>query len=151
LVVGTGAADRLPVVALSSDFLTMAGFGFAGLVVVELAAVEVVAGAWAFWTSAGEAAGASAAKAAPDSAKEEIATAANNRFMMDPRGSRLTASTAACLVKKMCAPPRRHHLSFGHDADLIRARKGAARPRPVAADDATRDNAGSSATRGRQR
>jgi hypothetical protein len=52
----------------------------------------VVAGAWAFWTIgaftelvAGAAEGASAAKAAPDRARAEIATAANNRFMMDPR------------------------------------------------------------------
>src|SRR5271163_1044708 len=105
LVVVAGVSDELPVVALPSDFLTMAGFGFAGLVaeVVAVEVVEAVAAAWAFWTSAGEAAG----------ARAEIATVATNRFMMDPRGSRLTASTAACLVKKMCAPPRRHHLSFG--------------------------------------
>src|SRR5271156_2406362 len=149
LVVVAGVSDELPVVALPSDFLTMAGFGFAGLVaeVVAVEVVEAVAAAWAFWTSAGEAAGASAAKAAPDSARAEIATVANNRFMMDPRGSRLTASTAACLVKKMCAPPRRHHLSFGHDVDLIRS----APPQPVAAGDATRDNAGCSATKDRRR
>jgi hypothetical protein len=74
----TGALDTAPVVALLSAFLTVAGLGFAGLVVV-------VAGAWALWASDG----ASAAKAAPESAKAEIATAANNRFMMDPRGSGL--------------------------------------------------------------
>jgi hypothetical protein len=76
-----GALEAVPVIALLSAFLTTAGF--AGLVVVA------VVGAWAFWTNVGEVAGASAAKAAPESARAETATAANNRFMMDPRGSGL--------------------------------------------------------------